>query len=198
MKLKPFKEASVHELDFFVKKTTVTDEKRETVKFIMYFIMKNNCSLKVRNFLSQFLLDEELLEKTVVVNSNVLYETVIDVESDDININSKKDIYQVLDIYKHKAETIFLNLTSDECTIKYNGLIPQSKYLNSPYSDARKNKQRERENWKNHFEQNKMTILDILLDEYNEIKLLNEWLEGEKELEKKMENWIKVIEYCTK
>lgn len=172
-----FKNVSVIELDEFVGKTTITDKIGENVQFIHYFIQKNACNNDVCNFLSNFLLNENLMEKTVIVNDAKHYKTVIKVTSTEVDEKMK----MMLDEYEQYAECIFLHLQFDDEneSTGYNRDIIQH---------------RRKRYWKFYYQQKRKNIINTILDEYIQYKDLYLRTNNEEHIHK-ANNWIRTIRH---
>ena len=131
-----FKNVSVHELDQFVKRSTVADTKRDTARFLLYFMHTQKVHHETKQFIKTLLHDEALLEKIVVVNEADYYETVLELS------DSRCCDTTLYRLYKNQAETIFLHVTVDNAE--------HEKF----------------ENWLPEYNESQQAIIDFLLDEY--------------------------------
>jgi hypothetical protein len=175
------------------------------VKYICYYIHRNNPTIQVRNFLQNFLLNEDLLSKSVIVNDDKLYNFSFTVRKDTITASNEEDLIKLLELYEKEAECIFLNLVSfdSDSNNSVGNLLAISEHEDKPqcslipktrYRSASRKKRKEKETWQQYFSQTRDEILNFLFDEYNGQILIYQ-ITGEKVHKDKAEQFMKIIKY---
>lgn len=159
----PLKNASIHELDQFVKRSTVADKKEEVTQFLLYFMTKNDATEEVKRFIQTLLHEEVVLNKIVIVSEHELYETVVTI--------TNKDLCEptLFHLYCEKAETIFLYIAIDE----------------EEDVDALKE-------WRTHYQEKHPELVNLILDEYLLLKKWYLFTKQQK-YHQKMEGWKRVL-----
>lgn len=184
----PLENRSISELDSHVRNTTIADKKNEVVQYLLYFLDRECPSDSVRSFLGKILMDEEILEKIVIVNDQNIYQTLLNVNRSEVTSDFKNDPVDVLDIYKVNAESIFINIKTFD---------KKNPYTQSGLLRKKNSADTERTRWSLYYDQRYEEILNGLLDERNNYLKLQEFT-GNPEYYAKATRVLEIINFSTR
>lgn len=134
--MRPLKNASIYELDQFVKRSTIADKKEDVARFLLYFMTQSAATETVKQFIKTLLHNDNALNKVVIVSENALYETVVTLTSRHLCEPS------LFHVYEEKAETLFLHIHLEE------------------------NERALFNHWRERYSEKQFELVNLILDEY--------------------------------